>query len=1368
MKKYLLTFLLSLFAFISQAQISGIKNIPGDYADLATAITALNASGVGSGGVTLNVVAANPQTASAAAYQITATGTAANPINIQGNANTITYTGTASALDAVFVLNGSDYVTVDNFVITGDVTTEWGVALLTPVANNGAKNNTIQNCTITLDKTNVASIAIYTAHHTNAAVTALTVTSVTGTNSNNKFYNNTVQNCYSGYSLTGFPAVAPYDLYDQQNEIGTTGIGRSQILNFGGGATQAQAVFTVSQNKLKVFKTNINSTGGVNGTGILYGIFTNTALNADVDIYNDTITVVSIGTTNAMTAINNTAGVTGAGNTVNIYNNVVQNCTYATSTGATFRGISQSATATYTNIYNNKVINNSLAGTAEFSGIYYSGSSATLVLNVNINDNEVSNNSKTGTAGILYMISASANTNTTNCYNNIVFNNNQNVASTGATYGYYNFGAGYNENVYNNQVYNCTGGTGETVALYARSGSGPTIKTVNTNTIYGITGGGQVGAIWSDYATKATIYKNNIYNITSNAAATTASVYGIQTGINVNTKVDIYNNFISELKAPVSTSADAVYGLWLQAGVGIGQINAYHNTVYLNATSTSATTFGTAVAFLNANPVSIDLRNNILVNTSTPGPTGGNTVVISRAVTTLSNYNLLSGNNCLYAGIPAANKLIFRDGTNNDQTLQAFKDRVNPRDQSSFTELPPFINVASSPYNLHLAGTTQCESGGQPITIVTTDYDGNIRNVTTPDVGADEFTGTMTDIASPNIQYSLLSNDIIATSRTVNLFAKITDPSAINITAGTNPRLYYKKKTQSNTYNDNTSATDGWKYVEASNATSAFSFTIDYTKLLTGAVVAADTIQYFVTAQDLAGTPLVGLNAGAFTTQPTSVNLAAVNFPLLNTINQYGISGNTFAGTINVGSAETITSLTNVGGLFQQLKAGVVTADVTVNITSDLLLENGQFALVNWNESGAGKYSMTFMPSAATVRTIQGLSSSGALIRLDSADRVTFDGRFAGAGNYIRIRNTNSLNPAILLVNDAQNNTIRNCIIESNNTNNATVNISGAINIGNSNIVNGSGNDNNVITYNEIRDRSDVVGTPAIGIFSTGSTGSLDLFNSNNTISNNNIHDFFSATLTVQSGIQLGLGNTNFNIDSNSIYQTTARVYTTTNVSTRGIFINQSSSVNNIGGYNIRKNYIGGTAPLCGLNGNYWTLSSTGAITNLFNGMTVATGLLPTVIADNVIKNIDYTSAAPAAATSMFLTLSANNGKFEVNNNQIGAPTGNDSLKLTFNTNGGTNSTCFVAGIIAFNGTASTSNVTGNKIGGISIAGSTTALVFTQLVQFQGTPTAAANISNNLIGSTTTANSVQVNLSANPQSFIIGVRTTHSTPIVVG
>ena len=88
---------------VASAQtLAGTLNIPGDYATLADAITDLNAQGVGAGGVTLNLVAGNPQTAPAGGYVIGGTGSlvltttnSSDPVTIQGNGNTITASGAA-------------------------------------------------------------------------------------------------------------------------------------------------------------------------------------------------------------------------------------------------------------------------------------------------------------------------------------------------------------------------------------------------------------------------------------------------------------------------------------------------------------------------------------------------------------------------------------------------------------------------------------------------------------------------------------------------------------------------------------------------------------------------------------------------------------------------------------------------------------------------------------------------------------------------------------------------------------------------------------------------------------------------------------------------------------------------------------------------------------------------------------------------------------------------------------------------------------------------------------------------------------------------------------------------------------------------
>src|SRR4051794_35406839 len=135
----------------ASAQISGTKNIPGDYPTLAAAIVDLDNQGVGAGGVTLNLLAANPETAPLGGYVIGGAGSPllttssnANQVIIQGNGNTITAPTpqtTGNLNDAIFKLIGADWVTITGFTMTENAAntttaaatnnmTEWGVALL--------------------------------------------------------------------------------------------------------------------------------------------------------------------------------------------------------------------------------------------------------------------------------------------------------------------------------------------------------------------------------------------------------------------------------------------------------------------------------------------------------------------------------------------------------------------------------------------------------------------------------------------------------------------------------------------------------------------------------------------------------------------------------------------------------------------------------------------------------------------------------------------------------------------------------------------------------------------------------------------------------------------------------------------------------------------------------------------------------------------------------------------------------------------------------------------------------------------------------------------------------------------------------------
>ena len=97
---------------------------------------------------------------------------------------------------------------------------EYGIGLFKFSATDGARNNTIQNCVITLNRINNASggaLAVDGCRGinmvnalSNTPTTVVTVTNATGSNSNNKFYSNTIQNCNIGITLIGFAAATPF------------------------------------------------------------------------------------------------------------------------------------------------------------------------------------------------------------------------------------------------------------------------------------------------------------------------------------------------------------------------------------------------------------------------------------------------------------------------------------------------------------------------------------------------------------------------------------------------------------------------------------------------------------------------------------------------------------------------------------------------------------------------------------------------------------------------------------------------------------------------------------------------------------------------------------------------------------------------------------------------------------------------------------------------------------------------------------------------------------------------------------------------------------------------------------------------------
>lgn len=803
--------------------------------------------------------------------------------------------------------------------------------------------------------------------------------------------------------------------------------------------------------------------------------------------------------------------------------------------------------------FSNNILTNFTNTTSSTYGIYpYYGS------NYKVFNNTVSN--LTSTTGGMYVIYPYYTTNW-NIYNNTI----RDITSTGIAsyyliYPYYNYSGTYN-------LYN--------------------------NTIRDITTAGSIYGIYPNYANGTpftmNIYNNKLYNLRTTTTST-AAVYGIYTALsstNSNT-LNIYNNLIYGLAAENSTSPTSVNGMYLSTGINI---NVYNNTVYLDYTSTNASN-GSAAVYSSTTPTSIDLINNIFIN-KVNVTTGTRAVAFQRSGTGFTNIAATTNNNLYFAGsIPSAKNLIFFDGTNRDSTLTQYKNRIASKDQTAKTEDVPFIsNIAPYNFNVDVNVATQAESGGTPVAIVTTDIDGTPRypntgypnNTSYPataiDLGCYEFAGIPKDLTPPSIAYSDLTSATDLTGRVFSNVA-ITDQGSVNVTTY-KPRAYYKKTTHANTFVDNTNATDGWKYVEATGTTSPFTFNLDYSKLYT-APVTGDTLQYFVIAQDNESTPNVGALSAAFANAPTNVNLNASNFPATNT--KWYRLASPINGTILVGQGQPFNCLTCAGdtSLFKFINANVVTGNVEVVITSNLT-ETGAVALNQFAEEGAGNYSLTIKPQNDTPDTIRG-SFSGGLIRLNGADRVIFDGRYNGEGNYLTFAN-NATSGSVFLISSlgtglgATNNIIRNCNIYMGGNGTGTYGISIG---GTSNATTGAHNHNNSILYNNIY--RVYVGVWAQGIASTGVMNNL-------TVEGNVMgHDVYTLSLghdgvlVANTDGSLIKGNKIYNIVNT--YTTSRGISLSTNTVNTQVIANYIDNLKYTGtaGYGSHGLYIASAAPNSNIN----------------------------------------------------------------------------------------------------------------------------------------------------------------------------------------
>ncbi len=1160
-----------LFATQSWAQLTGTKTIPGDYASLELAVAALNTQGVGAGGVTFNIAAGYTETP-AGPILLTATGTSANPIVFQKSgvglnpvisrtdAGTVSTTTLGGQGDAVIIIQGSDYVTFDQIDVSASNSgIEYGYYLRKASVTDGVKNVTIKNAKVTMTKgTSAYVVGIYSSNNsaasTTSSATGITVTSTDGRNENITITGNTISNVFTGIYIRGYGQSSPYDFYDQNIVVGGSAGNGNTVQNYGGNATSTcYAVYLIYYTNATVTYNTFDNLagGGTAATATLYGLMASSSSSAGVCNFSNNTVNLAISSTSGLNSIY----FSGTATSATISNNTFTYGAFA-STSAAYSIYCSNSTPNLT------VTGNQISGAVSKTGVsgsyyffYNNGSPASGISN--ISNNTVSNVTLVGSSSFYGIYNTAALTQQVNADNNTISNIS---VLTGTNYPIYITYGNTGSTVNSNTITNCSSGVGggNVYGLYFSNASMVGL-TVSGNSISGLSCGGAntvagiyVGAMGGSTSTStigANICKNNIFNITNNNASGLGYAYGIS--VVAGNLVNIYNNFISDLKNPAgSNSTESIRGININSSTTTAQYGVYNNTIYLNATSTGANFSTTGIYHMTsqtATTAALDLRNNIVVNLSATTGTG---IAAAYRRSSIYNDNLLAtcNYNDFYAGTPSATRVLYYNGTAGSQTIADLKTTLTPRESASVSENPNFVNVATTPYDLKInpAIATQLESGATTVSspAITDDYFGTLRypnpgypnNIakpaTAPDMGAHEFAGIALDLNGPTITYTPLPGTHLTAART--LTATITDPSGVPTSGAGLPVLYWK--INSGSYTAVTGVSIG------SN---------QYTFTFGAGVATADVVSYYIVAQDLVTpTPNVSCapSAGAtgFSADPPAVSTAPT------TPSTYTIMG-TIAGVFHVGAAQVAPNYTTLTNAITDLNNKVMVGAVTFILDDATYSASETFPITIQSNYGSNSTNtLTIKPNTGATTAITGSVASGALIKIKNS-YTTLDGSNNGSTTRdLTISNTNTTSPQVVFCASVgsgvlTNVTVKNTILVNGaTTSSALVFTDEAGTAGNftnltvqnnaikkayiacymnGNVVAGNGS-GTVITGNEIN----ATGTDYVRLVAIYVQG-LDGV----TISNNNIGNIIDANADVKRAIWLATGTSNTSVTGNTI-----------------------------------------------------------------------------------------------------------------------------------------------------------------------------------------------------------------------------------------
>jgi hypothetical protein len=326
----------------------------------------------------------------------------------------------------------------------------------------------------------------------------------------------------------------------------------------------------------------------------------------------------------------------------------------------------------------------------------------------------------------------------------------------------------------NNTIGNPTVGAADQVYSNCISIAGTTGSLIEGNTLYlenyiqSTNNTGSCISVGANYpnCTGATIQKNNIgRNINNNPGSYPA--YGVYLAFGNNHIVR--NNFIGTCRQSQVTGTGAfsvisgAFGILVASGSGH---NIDYNTIHFTGAQPGSTNTSliACIAIVNTTSTGINVRNNIFSNQLT----GGNSTLYNTVFACVylpsganSAMNLTWNNNAYYQGslpysgiaqvsiVGSAANLYkaanFIPGAtapaNNFRSYSSTLSTAGTNDNASLASIvvPPLISNSNFHINTGAANVTDVDGKGTPIASTTTDIDGGLRDLTTTDIGADEF-----------------------------------------------------------------------------------------------------------------------------------------------------------------------------------------------------------------------------------------------------------------------------------------------------------------------------------------------------------------------------------------------------------------------------------------------------------------------------------------------------------------------------------------------------------------------------------------------------------------------------------------------------